>query len=164
MKKLSLAAITTLVALLGYQATGEAAAPKVGRATSTVPVPVKPDLRCKVEAFFDAAATQPLQNNGTEINLGDVWVRASVRNASPVEAKAFSNTLSIVRNSSSVHESSPELTIPGGYTMMFPLVKVTVGHSGSMEATLKVDSDGEIGESNELNNLCTFKTKSNKLH
>ncbi len=163
MKKLSLAVITTLVALLGYQATGEAAPAKAGRATSRTPVALG-DLRCKIEAFRDAAGTQPLANNGSEVNLGEVWVRASVRNAGVGEAKAFSNTLSILRNGSSVHASSPELTIPGGYTMTFPMVKVGVGHTGSLEATLKVDVEGEIAESSEINNICTFKTKSNKLY
>lgn len=164
MKKLSLVVLTSLVALFGFQLQGEAA-PKVGRASSSMPpMQVSTDLRCKIEAFTDSAGTQPLQNNGIETNLGDVWVRASVRNVGAAEAKAFSNTFSIVRNTASVHESSPELTIPGGYTMMFPMVKVTVGHSGSMEAKLQVDVEGEVHESTELNNTCTFKTKSNKLH
>ena len=163
MKKLSLVVLTSLVALFGFQLQGEAA-PRVGPATSSTPVLVGTDLRCKIEAFTDAGATQPLQNNGIETNLGDVWVRATVRNVGAAEAKAFSNTYSIVRNTASVHESSPELTIPGGYSMMFPMVKVAVGHSGSMEAKLKIDVEGEIHESTELNNTCTFKTKSNKLH
>jgi hypothetical protein len=162
-KTLKIASFATIIGLLGFSQTTVAAGPKVSRAQPTR-IALKTDLRCEIEAFHDAAGTQPMQNGATLVNLDQMWVRVTVRNAGRLDASNFTSKANIIRDGQSVYSKQQALTVPAGFSASFPLVKVDTNNNSTVKATLSVDTGKNISELNELNNTCTFQVQSNKLH
>ena len=163
-KTLKIASLATLfVGLVGFSQTGVAAGPKISRA-KTSRLSVRTDLRCQIEAFHDAAGTQPMANGATVINLDEMWVRVTVRNAGRIDANDFSSRANIIRDGQSVYTKQQALSIPAGFSTSFPMVKVDTHNQSTVKATLVVDTGKNVTELNELNNVCRFEVKSNKLH
>ncbi len=161
-KKMTLA---SLVALLGFSQIGTATAgPRVSRAGKAQRIQLRTDLRCEVEAFRDAAATQPVANGSGLVNLDHLYVRYTVRNAGRLAAKGFNSRADAHLNGNQTFSQQQVLDLPPGFSATFPLTKVNANHTSTVKASLSVDTNKDVTETSELNNLCNFQVTSQKLH
>jgi len=161
-KKMTLA---SLVALLGFSQIGTASAgPRVSRTSKATKVQLRTDLRCKVEAFHDAGATQPVANGTTVVNLDHLYVRYTVHNAGRLAANGFSSHAKAHLNGSQTFTQQQVLSLPPGFSASFPLTKVNAHNTSTVKASLSVDTGKNITETSEVNNLCNFQVTSQKLH
>lgn len=162
LKKMTLA---SLVAFLGFSQIGTASAgPRVSRASKAQRIQLRTDLRCEVEAFRDAGATQSVANGATLVNLDHLYVRYTVRNAGRLAANGFNTRANAHLNANEVFTQQQVLDLPAGFSASFPLTKVNAYNSSTVKASLSVDTGSDVTETSELNNLCNFQVTSQKLH
>lgn len=169
MNALKMTTVAALVALIGFAQTTDAAPtrPKLNRSAKGIAkskIAVKTDLRCSIEGFYDAAATQPLPHGSHVVNLDEMYVRVTVHNAGKLAAKGFTSSAQVTKDGTSVYDNGHTFDLPAGFSMSFPLVKVDTHHNSTVNARLDVDTGNGIKELSERNNSCRFEVKSSKLH
>jgi hypothetical protein len=166
MNALKMTTAAALVALIGFAQTTDAAPlnPKLNRSAKARKVALRTDLRCSIEGFYDAAATQPLPHGSHVVNLDEMYVRVTVHNAGRLAAKGFTSNAKVTKDGTSVYDNGHTFDLPAGFSMSFPLVKVDTHHNSTVNARLDVDTANGIKELSERNNSCRFEVKSSKLH
>ena len=181
MKTLKLLALASFATFAGFAATADADAALPKRAVkatkSTRPVArrgkatrivAKPDLRCTIQAYKDAAGMQPVAN-GQALAWGGgapkVYIRVIVENGGAKDATNFKNVVSIKRNGSSIFSANETLTLPKGLAKMYPLVAVNLpGTSNQITANISADGTKTVSETNEYNNSCSFSVSASVVH
>lgn len=164
MNALKMTTAAALVALIGFAQTTAAAPLKRKLNRSAKKISVRTDLRCSIEGFYDAAATQPLAHGSHVVNLDEMYVRVTVHNAGKLAAKGFTSDATVTKDGTNVYDNGHTFDLPAGFSMSFPLVKVDTHHNSTVKARLDVDTGNGIKELSERNNSCRFEVKSSKLH
>jgi hypothetical protein len=162
MKTLKLLSFASLfcIGALAPAAEATAARPTAGRALPRGPLTYKPDLRCSIQAFEDAAGMKPVAN-GQQLAYGGgapkLYVRVVLENAGKGDAKNFDTSVSIKNGGINAFSAAETLTIPGGLAKMYPLVPVNLpGTTNKVVAKISADTGSDVSEFNESNNSCTF--------
>lgn len=128
---------------------------------------VLPDLEVKVEAFEDAACTQPkaIANNGS-IFQDAAWVRFTIKNKGAVAAANFVYKGVIDVDGNKVYNpDAAKMTLEANQTKQFPPVMVKLGGiTDIVTVKLLADIGNFIKETNEQNNIASFKFKSQVAH
>jgi hypothetical protein len=169
MKTLKLLSIASLLMLGAFATTSEATAalPTARRAARPGPLTYKPDLRCSIQAFEDAAGMKPVAN-GQALAYGGgapkLYVRVVLENAGKADAKNFKNSVSI-KNGYTAFSADETLTIPAGLAKIYPLVQVNLpGKSNTVVAKITADTGSHVSETSEANNACTFTSSVSIVH
>ncbi|MCH9679861.1 MAG: hypothetical protein K0V04_00380 [Deltaproteobacteria bacterium] len=169
MKTLSIACLTALLTLTGFvthTSTSQAKkpTPKVGRATK-YPIVSKPDLRCRISVWEDAAMTKPV-TNGQVLGYGGggpkLYAQAIIENRGLQNAGTSSSSVTMKRNNGTFKAFNDSLAIPAGLAKIYPTVQIPLqGASTDVEILVQLDKGGAVNESSELNNTCKFTTRVN---
>ncbi len=122
---------------MGFASTSDAAPTRKGPARHGTPT-LKTDLHCTIEAFKDAAGTQPLESH--PVNVTQMWLRLSVRNAGRLDARDVTSAFQVNRDGTTVYSLTQTTDLPAGFSTNFPLVKVNTHQTSTVTARIDVDT------------------------